>query len=134
MGPKFVGGTPGVLWGAIRRPVAESFAGRRRLVILNTSLFFLTGAVQSGGYYWPIYSLGLLGIVEVLFLLPLGLNRRLWFYLVAVAFGYWPDRFSCSAPFVSRVSREKSCSAWKTIGRAAARRAAMPSWLVEAPE
>ncbi len=55
------------------------------LVILNTSLFFLTGAVQSGGYYWPIYSLGLLGIVEVLLLLPLGLNRRLWFYLVAVS-------------------------------------------------
>jgi len=105
VGRNIVGGTPGVFLGSNSPSVAESFAGRRRLVILNTNLFFLTGAVQSGGYYWPIYSLGLLGIVEVLLLLPLGLNRRLWFYLVAVAFGYWPDRFSGSAPFVSRVSR-----------------------------
>ncbi len=55
------------------------------LVVLNTSLFFLSGAVQCQGYYWPIYSLGLLGIVEVVLLLPLGLNRQLWFYLVVLA-------------------------------------------------
>ena len=57
------------------------------LAILNTSLFFLSGAVQCQGYYWPIYSLGLLGLVEVVLLLPLGLNRQLWFYLLVL--GTW---------------------------------------------
>jgi hypothetical protein len=55
------------------------------LAILNTSLFFLSGAVQCQGYYWPIYSLGLLGVVEVVLMLPLGLNRQLWYYLFAMA-------------------------------------------------
>lgn len=50
------------------------------LAVLNTSMFFLSGAVQHRGYYWPIYSLGLIAVIEVILLLPLGLNRKLWFY------------------------------------------------------
>lgn len=57
------------------------------LAVLNTSMFFLSGAVQHRGYYWPIYSLGLLAIVELVLLLPLGLNRKLWFY--ALVFLLW---------------------------------------------
>ncbi len=63
-----------ILWPNLSRAVSL-------LAILNTSMFFLSGAVQFRGYFWPIYSLGLLASVEVVLLLPLGLNRQLWFYL-----------------------------------------------------
>ncbi len=53
------------------------------LAILTTSMFLLSGAVRFRGYFWPIYSLALLAIVEVVLLLPVGLNRQLWFYLLA---------------------------------------------------
>jgi hypothetical protein len=33
------------------------------MVILNTSLFFLTGAVTHGGYYYPVIALVLLAIL-----------------------------------------------------------------------
>jgi len=55
------------------------------LVILNVSLFFLTGRVGVGGYTWPLCSLVILGALQLLLVLPLGLNRRLGFYLVMVA-------------------------------------------------
>lgn len=66
----------GILWPNLSRAVSL-------LAILNTSMFFLSGAVQFRGYFWQIYSLGLLAIVEIVLLLPLGLNRQLWFYLIA---------------------------------------------------
>ncbi len=65
-----------VLWPNLSRAVSL-------LAILTTSMFFLSGAVQFRGYFWPIYSLALLAIVEVVLLLPVGLNRQLWFYLLA---------------------------------------------------
>lgn len=63
-----------VLWPNLSRAVSL-------LAVLNTSLFFLSGAVTQGGYSWPVASLVLLGLVEALLLLPLGLQHRLWFYL-----------------------------------------------------
>ena len=67
-----------VLWPNLSRAVSL-------LAVLNTSLFFLTGAVTHGGYTWPTFSLCLLGVVEVLLLLPLGLHGRLGYYLLLVA-------------------------------------------------
>lgn len=52
-----------VLWPNLSRAVSL-------LAILTTSMFFLSGAVQFRGYFWPIYSLALLAIVEVVLLLP----------------------------------------------------------------
>lgn len=63
-----------ILWPNLSRAVSL-------LAILNTSMFFLSGAVQFRGYFWPIYSLALLAVIEVVLLLPMGLNRQLWFYL-----------------------------------------------------
>lgn len=51
------------------------------LVVLNISLFFLTGAVGSGGYWFPIVSLCVLALAAFLTLLPLGLQNWLPFYL-----------------------------------------------------
>lgn len=53
-------------------------------VILNISLFFLTGMVITKGYYYTFYSLGLLLIVRIGPLLPIGLLNRLWFYCIFV--------------------------------------------------
>jgi hypothetical protein len=50
------------------------------LVMVNISLFFLTGAVTKQGYYFPLVSLGLLALGVLLILLPLGLQDRLAFY------------------------------------------------------
>jgi len=66
-----------LLWPTLSRTVSL-------LAVLNTSLFFLTGAVTTGGYHWPVISLCFLGLVELMLLLPLGLHGRLWFYLALV--------------------------------------------------
>lgn len=63
------------------------------LIILNVSLFFLTGRVGGGGYTWPVCSLGILGLLQLLLILPMGLSRRLGFYLGLVAL--W-----CAAAFL----------------------------------
>jgi len=42
------------------------------LTMLNISLFFLTGAVTRGGYYYPVISLAVLAAAELLILLPFG--------------------------------------------------------------
>lgn len=55
------------------------------MVVLNTSLFFLTGAVTHGGYYYPIIALVLLAIAKLLILLPLGFQARLPFYMIVLA-------------------------------------------------
>ena len=56
------------------------------LIILNISLFFLTELVTRQGYYFTYYSLFFFGLVEALLLLPLGLMKRLWYYLLCLVF------------------------------------------------
>ncbi|MDP3851708.1 MAG: hypothetical protein Q8Q59_14480 [Luteolibacter sp.] len=67
-----------VLWPALSRSV-------NLLAILNVSLFFLTGAVRTGGYWFPLVSLALLALASLLILLPLGFHDRLGYYLLNVA-------------------------------------------------
>jgi len=50
------------------------------LIILNISMFFLTGLVARG-YYYTFFSLGCFSVVAILTLLPITLISRLWFYL-----------------------------------------------------
>ena len=49
------------------------------LVIVNISMFFLTGLVTKG-YFYTFYSLICLGVVGVGVLVPTTLIRRLWYY------------------------------------------------------
>lgn len=49
------------------------------LVIMNISMFFLTGLVAKG-YYYTFYSLACLGVVGVGILVPTSLIHRLWYY------------------------------------------------------
>jgi len=55
------------------------------LAMLNVSLFFLNGAVESGGYYYPVISLSLLAGLSLRILMPLGFHDRLWYYLTGLA-------------------------------------------------
>lgn len=55
------------------------------MAVLNISLFFLTGAVTRGGYYYPVISLAVLATAELLILLPLGWQARLGFYLFVLS-------------------------------------------------
>jgi len=64
-----------ILWPALSRTL-------NLLAILNVSLFFLTGAVRSDGYWFPLVSLALLALAALLILLPLGFHNRLGFYLL----------------------------------------------------
>ena len=54
------------------------------LAMLNISLFFLTGAVTRGGYYYPVISLAVLAAAELLILLPFGWQARLGFYFTVL--------------------------------------------------
>ncbi len=49
------------------------------LVVLNISLFFLTGLVAKG-YFYTFISLGCLAGVSIAAILPTPLIRRLWYY------------------------------------------------------
>ena len=51
------------------------------MIILNISMFFLSGLV-SRGYYYTFYSIGCCLIVAILAIIPLSFINRLWFYLV----------------------------------------------------
>ena len=51
------------------------------LVIMNISMFFLTGLVAKG-YYYTFYSLICLGAVGMGILVPTALIRRLWYYWI----------------------------------------------------
>lgn len=53
------------------------------LIILNISMFFLTGLVAEG-YYYTCYSLAGLGLVGIGMLVPTQLVKRLWYYWVFV--------------------------------------------------
>ncbi len=67
-----------ILWPHLSRTI-------NLLVILNISLFFLTGAVTRQGYYFPLISLCLLALANFLILLPLGLQARLPFYFLVMS-------------------------------------------------
>jgi len=51
------------------------------LIILNISMFFLSGFVARG-YYYTFFSIGCFVIVGILLILPLPLLGRLWCYLI----------------------------------------------------
>ncbi|MFO7713841.1 hypothetical protein [Desulfosarcina sp.] len=51
------------------------------MVIVNISMFFLTGLVAKG-YFYTFFSLICLGVVGVTALVPTGLVRRLWYYWI----------------------------------------------------
>jgi len=55
------------------------------LVLLNISMFFLTGLVAHG-YYYTCYSLAGLGVVGFGMLIPTVLIRKLWYYLCFLFF------------------------------------------------
>lgn len=55
------------------------------LVIMNISMFFLTGLVTQG-YYYTFISLLFLGIVGIGMLIPTRLIEKLWYYLVYLIF------------------------------------------------
>jgi len=50
------------------------------LIIINISMFFLTGLV-SKGYFYTFYSIGCFSIVAILTIIPSPQLSRLWFYL-----------------------------------------------------
>jgi hypothetical protein len=54
------------------------------LVIMNISMFFLTGLVARG-YYYTFYSLICLGVVGMGSLVPTTLIRKLWYYWIFLA-------------------------------------------------
>ena len=54
------------------------------LIISNFSLFFLTELVTRDRYYFTHLSLGLLFIVHIILILPVGLLNRLWYYSLAL--------------------------------------------------
>jgi len=51
------------------------------LIILNISIFFLTGLVAQG-YFYTFFSIGCFGIVAVLTILPVSFIGRFWYYLL----------------------------------------------------
>jgi hypothetical protein len=51
------------------------------MIVLNISIFFLSGLV-SMGYYYTFYSIGCCFLVAILSVIPLTFINRLWFYLV----------------------------------------------------
>ena len=53
------------------------------LIILNITLFFLTGLVAQG-YYYTFCSIGCFAVVAILTILPFPFVNRLWFYLLNV--------------------------------------------------
>ena len=53
-------------------------------IILNISMFFLSGLV-SRGYTYTFYSISCFFIVAVVMILPVGFVGRLWFYLLNLA-------------------------------------------------
>ena len=54
------------------------------LVIINISMFFLTGLVAQG-YFYTFYSLTFLGIVGLGVIVPTKLIRSLWYYWTFLA-------------------------------------------------
>jgi hypothetical protein len=53
------------------------------MIVLNISIFFLSGLV-SMGYYYTFYSIGCCFLIAILSVIPLTFVNRLWFYLVSL--------------------------------------------------
>ncbi len=53
------------------------------LVIVNISMFFLSGLVAKG-YFYTFFSLACLSAVAILLILPLPYLGRLWYYLLCL--------------------------------------------------
>ncbi len=53
------------------------------LVIVNISMFFLSGLVAKG-YFYTFFSLACLAVVAILLILPLPSLGRLWYYLLCL--------------------------------------------------
>ncbi len=51
------------------------------LIILNISIFFLSGLV-SKGYFYTFYSISCFSVVAIITILPVHFIGRLWFYLL----------------------------------------------------
>lgn len=64
----------GVFWNSLSRM-------NNLLVIMNISMFFLTGLVAQG-YYYTFFSLFCLGVVGIGILIPTALIRKVWYYWV----------------------------------------------------
>ncbi|MCB1758940.1 MAG: hypothetical protein KDI68_04050 [Gammaproteobacteria bacterium] len=54
------------------------------LIVLNITLFFLTGLIARG-YFYTFYSIGCFSVVAILSIIPAPWIDRLWFYLVNLA-------------------------------------------------
>ena len=50
-------------------------------IILNISMFFLSGLVAQG-YFYTFFSIGCFAVVAILTILPVPFIGRLWFYLL----------------------------------------------------
>lgn len=57
------------------------------LIILNITLFFLTGLVAQG-YYYTFCSIGCFAVVAIFTILPLPFIDRLWYYLLSLIFEF----------------------------------------------
>lgn len=51
------------------------------LIILNITMFFLSGLIAQG-YFYTFYSIGCFAFVAILMILPVPFIGRLWFYLL----------------------------------------------------
>ena len=51
------------------------------LIIVNITMFFLTGLVAQG-YFYTFYSIGCFAFVAILTILPVPFIGHLWFYLL----------------------------------------------------
>jgi hypothetical protein len=51
------------------------------LIVLNISMFFLSGLVARG-YFYTFFSISCCGVVAILTILPSTFINRLWFYLL----------------------------------------------------
>jgi len=51
------------------------------LIIVNITMFFLSGLIAQG-YYYTFYSIGCFAFVAILMTLPVPFIGRLWFYLL----------------------------------------------------
>lgn len=75
------------LEGSFKEHLAVFWANLTRLnnllIILNISMFFLTGLV-SKGYFFTFFSIGCFSIVAMLTIVPVAQIERLWYYLLAL--------------------------------------------------
>lgn len=67
----------GLFWPSLSRAL-------NLLAVLNISLFFINPMVRSDASLFPILSLGAVGVASMLVLMPVGLQGRLWYYVLTL--------------------------------------------------